>query len=57
MSYNNVNSKVKTSYPTKWDEAIADARKRIRSLKSAIAYYRIQKKAGEPWPIESATHN
>jgi hypothetical protein len=38
-------------YPTKWDEAIADARRKIRKLKESIVYFRERRKAGDPWPV------
>jgi len=44
------------SYPTKWDEAIADARQRIRGLKKTIEFFRQSKKKGESWP-NPATQN
>ena len=44
-------------HPTKWDEAIADAKHKIRGLKSSVAFFRRSKKAGDPWPSESATQN
>jgi hypothetical protein len=42
---------------TGWDEAIADAKRKIKELSFSIAVFRARKKAGEPWPGESATHN
>lgn len=42
---------------TKWDEGIADAKKKIKALKYTIEVYRKMKKTGEPWPGESATQN
>ena|GEM_PF-5795520 len=47
----------KKEFRTKWDEAIADAKRKIRSLESSIDYFRQKRKAHEPWPGESATHN
>jgi len=41
---------------TEWDEAISDAKKKIRDLQFTIAVYRRRKKAGESWP-EPATQN
>lgn len=35
---------------TKWDEAISDAKQKIKALKVTIAVYRQRKKAGELWP-------
>jgi hypothetical protein len=40
---------------TGWDEAISDARRKIRGLEFSIAVFRQRKKAGEPWP--GATQN
>jgi hypothetical protein len=53
MSINDVKEKVKPNR-TKWDEAICDAKKRIRALQSTIAFYRQRKKAGDQWPGDSA---
>jgi hypothetical protein len=47
----------KKEFRTKWDEAIADAKRKIRSLELSVAYFRQRRKAGEPWPSDSATHN
>jgi hypothetical protein len=55
MSIVKVKKKMR-QYPTKWDEAIADARKKIAGLKSSIAFFRRQRKVGEPWP-GAATRN
>jgi hypothetical protein len=33
-----------------WDQAISDAKTRIKGLKRAIETYRERKKAGDPWP-------
>jgi hypothetical protein len=44
--------KVKKS---KWDEAIFDAKQKIRGLRNSIRVFEARKKAGEPWPI--ATQN
>jgi hypothetical protein len=38
---------------TKWDEAISDAKRRIKALESTIAFYKQRKKAGDPWPAVS----
>jgi hypothetical protein len=38
---------------TKWDEAIADAKKKIRNLRYTIEVYRRMKRDGEPWPDKS----
>jgi hypothetical protein len=56
MSITKVKKKMK-KYPTKWDEAIADAKRKIADLKSSIAYFRQRRKAGDQWPVESATQN
>jgi hypothetical protein len=56
MSITKVKGKM-CSKRTKWDEAISDAKKRIKALKFTITVFRQRKKAGEPWPINSATHN
>jgi len=37
------------------DEAISDAKKKIKALQFTITVFRQRKKAGEPWPGESAT--
>jgi hypothetical protein len=34
----------------KWDEAIADAKKKIARLRYSISVYEIRKAAGDPWP-------
>jgi hypothetical protein len=49
MSANEVKEKVKAA-PTKWDEAITDARRKIKHLESTIDFYRRSKKAGDSWP-------
>ena len=42
-----------------WDAMIADAKKRIQKLQTAILIGEENKKNGEPWPQakKSATHN
>lgn len=40
-----------------WDKAIADAERGIARLKAALSHALAMKKAGEPWPGDSATHN
>jgi len=35
---------------TKWDEAIQDAEKKIRSLRESIAVFRARKASGDKWP-------
>lgn len=55
MSPTDVKKKVR-SYPTKWDEAISDAKRKIRGLNETVAFYKLRKKAGDQWP-EPATHN
>jgi len=54
MSINEVKEKVRPNR-TKWDEAILDAKRRIKTLESTIVVYRERKKAGDPWPGKSAT--
>ena len=39
-------------FRTKWDEAIADAKQKIKNLEYAIEVYRKMKSAGEPWPTQ-----
>ena len=41
---------------TGWDQAIADAKEKIKKLQFSIKVFREHKKAGEPWP-DSATQN
>lgn len=41
---------------TKWDEAIADAKLKIKRLEQAIEVYRKMKKNGDSWP-SPATRN
>jgi hypothetical protein len=55
MSIENVKnfSKPKISHlENKWDEAIADAKEKIRRLRLTIRVYKEHKKAGEVWPGE-----
>lgn len=40
-----------------WDEAISDAKKKIKGLQFSISVFRQRKKAGDPWPRQSATQN
>jgi hypothetical protein len=40
---------------TKWDEAIADAKRKIRRLEYTIAVYKKMKRSGDQWP--GATQN
>jgi hypothetical protein len=40
---------------SKWDEAVSDAKKKIKELRYSIRVFKARKKAGEPWP--TATHN
>jgi hypothetical protein len=42
---------------TKWDEAISDAKRKIRELNFTITVYKQRKKAGDRWPGKSATQN
>lgn len=35
---------------SQWDEAIADAREKIRSLRLTIRVYKSRKMAGDKWP-------
>lgn len=45
---------------TPWDEAIADAKQKIRRLEHSIVIFRKQKKAGIAWPVSpkgESTHN
>ena len=35
---------------TKWDDAIDDAKRKIKALKMTILIYRQRKKDGDPWP-------
>lgn len=42
---------------TPWDEAIADAKRKIRALEQTIRVYRERKRIGDPWPSDLATHN
>jgi len=37
-----------------WDEAIRDAKRKIKGLESTIRVFRERKRAGEPWPGEGA---
>ena len=53
MSTHAVKKKIRPKR-TKWDEAISDAKKKIHALKFTISVYRKRKKAGEPWPTDSA---
>jgi len=41
----------------RWDKAIADAKKAIDRLQTAISVFEKKKAAGEPWPSKSATQN
>lgn len=36
--------------PTGWDEAIKDAKAKIKTLRNTIKVYTERKKTGEPWP-------
>jgi hypothetical protein len=40
---------------SRWDEAISDAKKKIKDLEFSISVFRQRKKAGESWP--TATQN
>jgi hypothetical protein len=42
--------KGKSAKRTKWDEAISDAKKKIKALQFTIAVYKQRKKEREPWP-------
>jgi hypothetical protein len=55
VSIEKVKEKVKRPR-TKWDEAISDAKRKIKALESTITIYRERKKAGDPWPDASLTH-
>jgi hypothetical protein len=33
-----------------WDEAISDAKRKIKGLQFSISIFRQRKRAGEPWP-------
>ena len=37
-------------YETKWDEAIADAKEKIKRLRYSIAVYEQRKLVGDRWP-------
>lgn len=37
-------------FETKWDEAIADAKDKIKGLRYSISVYRQRKLAGDTWP-------
>jgi len=53
-------SSAKLSTPQQsWDAMIADAKKRIQKLHTAISVCEENKKKGEPWPGSqiAATHN
>jgi len=39
----------------KWDEAIADAKRKIRELRMTIKVYQESKKAGDRWPGPDAS--
>jgi hypothetical protein len=39
------------------DEAIPDAKRKVKGLQCSISTFRQGKKAREPWPGESTTHN
>jgi hypothetical protein len=54
---NNEANRLKKSPSTRWDEAISDAKKKIKALQYTIFVYRQRKKSGEPWPGDSATQN
>jgi hypothetical protein len=41
----------------KWDEAIADAKRRTKGRKFTIEVFKQRKKKGEPWPGGSAKRN
>jgi hypothetical protein len=40
-----------------WDKAIAEAKKGIERLQTAINVFEKKKAAGEPWPKKAATQN
>jgi hypothetical protein len=40
---------------TPWDEAIRDAKLKIRKLQASIRVFRENKKAGETWPGSTGT--
>jgi len=50
-------AKRKTGKISGWDQAILDAKEKIRQLRYSIKVYSEQKKAGHPWPGESATQS
>ncbi len=37
-------------YETKWDEAIADAKRKIEKLQSSIRVFEVRKEAGDSFP-------
>lgn len=45
---------MKKSDEVKWDEAINDAKKKIKKLQATIATFEEKKTNGEPWPRTSA---
>ena len=45
-----VTNKLTNKKRNKWDEAIADAKMRIASLKKSIAVFEVRKAAGDHWP-------
>jgi hypothetical protein len=47
---NSIKPEIK-SFQTKWDEAIEDAKEKIRQLHMTIRVYRARKEAGDSWPL------
>lgn len=41
---------IKAEESSKWDEAIADAKAKIKRLRSSIAIFEARKTAGDRWP-------
>jgi len=50
-----VTSKLTKTNRNKWDEAIADAKKKIASLRMTISVFELRKAAGDPWPGDKET--
>lgn len=42
--------KEKMKHLAKWDEAIADAKRKITDLRFTVKTYTRMKESGEPWP-------
>jgi hypothetical protein len=54
VSYHTQAKNKTSSKKSGWDKAIADAKERIRKLKSAIEVYEVRRDTGEPWPGDDA---